>query len=64
VKQILVSGPALLFVAALAGCAAEEQEIILAEPSRATDVMEAAPVLPCEPGDDDGIGGTGCEPLE
>jgi len=46
----------------LAGCAAEEEEVILTEPM-ADAVMEERAVLPCETGDGDGIGGTGCEPL-
>ncbi|NNE80791.1 MAG: hypothetical protein HKN18_11025 [Silicimonas sp.] len=49
---------------ALSACAAEEQEVILTEPRPMEDAAAAEAVLPCETGDDDGIGGTGCQPLE
>ena len=55
---------ALIF---LAGCAAQEEvvfvepEPIEAEPILDEDLM-AGPGSDCPVGDDDGIGGTGCEP--
>lgn len=44
----------------LTACAMPED--IMEEPMMAEDIARA-PVAPCDPGDDDGIGGTGCEPV-
>ena len=55
----------LIGLAFLAACAAEEQEVIVTE-ERAPmeDALAADPIQPCDHGDEDGIGGTGCAPLE
>ena len=56
---ILRAGLAVMTVIFVTGCALDEDPVPSEEP-----MMEAAPVAPCENGDEDGIGGTGCEPLE
>jgi len=50
---------------ALAGCALPEEPVVLEEPFNAEVSVEGAPapsakVEACVPGEDDGIGGTGC----
>ena len=46
----------------LAGCALPEDEVVLAEPIVAEAAVPApkSKIEPCIPGEDDGIGGTGC----
>lgn len=51
---------AFVFLIMLAACAQPEEPFILEEPI--VDIArETAPV--CDPNDEDGIGGTGCEPV-
>lgn len=51
-----------LAVFALSACAVQEEMIIVEEPLTEED-MAAIPTDECDLGDDDGIGGTGCEPV-
>lgn len=44
----------------LTACAMQEE--VMEEPMMAEDIARV-PVEGCDPGDDDGIGGTGCEPV-
>ena len=52
-----------LILALLAACTATE-EVILIEPIMEEPMVSPDPVEPCDTGDDDGIGGTGCAPVE
>ena len=66
---------ALLMLVALAGCAAPQrfeapapEPVVLAEPASAdppnaqsASAERSLPHHPCDDGEDDGIGGTGCE---
>ena len=53
----------LLVLGMLAACAVEE-ELILIEPVMEEPMVAPEAVDPCDAGDDDGIGGTGCEPTQ
>ena len=46
----------------LSACAMQEV-VILEEPMLEEDVVRASPTEDCDLGDEDGIGGTGCEPV-
>jgi hypothetical protein len=50
-----------LAVFALSACALQEELIVVEEPMVQEDI--AAVPTECDFGDDDGIGGTGCEPI-
>ena len=50
----------LILLTLLAACAHMEEEVILEEPMMEPDVVLEEVDLECLPGDDDGIGGTGC----
>ena len=52
----------VLLVFLLSACALPE-EFVLEEPIIADEVANAEPIADCNSGDDDGIGGTGCEPV-
>lgn len=51
----------LLALFALTACGVQE-ELIMVEPMIEEDIA-AVPTDACDSGDDDGIGGTGCEPV-
>ncbi len=55
-------GFALLTLLLLSACAMQEEMIMVEEPMMEEDVA-AIPTDECETGDDDGIGGTGCQPV-
>ena len=47
---------------ALTACAMQDEMIMVEEPMIEED-LAAAPTDECDFGDDDGIGGTGCQPV-
>ena len=57
IKRLTLSG-FLLLVA----CAEQEELLMVEEPMVEEDIA-AVPTNECDFGDDDGIGGTGCEPV-
>jgi len=52
----------LLGFLALSACAMQDEVIMVEEPIVEEDIA-AVPTDECDFGDDDGIGGTGCEPV-
>ena len=54
---------AILALLALTACAMQEELIMVEEPIMEEEVAGVSPDQDCKIGDDDGIGGTGCEPV-
>lgn len=55
--------PICLFLClVLSGCAVQDEPVILEEPIMEEELAHEG-TLGCETGDEDGIGGTGCEPV-
>ena len=52
-----------LALLSLAGCAMQEEMVMIEEPIMEEEVAGVEPDQDCKIGDDDGIGGTGCEPV-
>lgn len=53
----------LLAAILVLGACAMQEEVILEEPMMEEEVVRASPAEDCELGGEDGIGGTGCEPV-
>jgi len=54
----------IVFFVLLSACSVEEEVVILEEPMVEEPSRDAASSIDCESGDEDGIGGTGCDPVE
>lgn len=54
---------AFLALLALTACAMQEEMVMVEEPIMEEDIAGVDTNLDCKVGDDDGIGGTGCEPV-
>lgn len=51
---------AFVFMLVLSACSAQDEPLVLEEP--VLDIAQDGVVV-CSPDDEDGIGGTGCEPV-
>jgi len=54
---------ALLALFALTACAMQEEMVMVEEPIMEEEIAGVETDQDCKIGDDDGIGGTGCEPV-
>ncbi|NNE86446.1 MAG: hypothetical protein HKN27_00085 [Silicimonas sp.] len=59
----MINRLATLALLTLTACAMQEEMIMVEEPMIVEEDIARMPNDECEFGDDDGIGGTGCEPV-